>query len=92
MEEWKVQNVSVNLHLTPEAAEILREYAGDRNRGKFVSQLLVAQRQRDDLEAKAQRQVRRDQKLVEKREAMGLSIYYSKSKKKCKSSANGARR
>jgi len=72
MEEWNVPNVSVNLHLTPEAAEILRQYAGDRNRGKFVSQLLIAQRQRDDLDAKAQRQVRRDQKATEAREKFNL--------------------
>lgn len=62
MEDWKVENVSVNLHLTPEAAKILRQYAGERNRGKFVSQLLMAQRERDELEAKRQRKIRQQQK------------------------------
>jgi len=47
------ENVKVTLHLTPEAARILHQYAGDRNRGFFVSQLLVAQRRVDDLEKHA---------------------------------------
>lgn len=47
------QNVKVTLHLTPEAARILQQYAGERNRGFFVSQLLLSQRKRDDAEAQA---------------------------------------
>jgi len=45
-----MENVKVTLHLTPEAAEILSQYAGERSRGYFVSQMLVALRQSDDLE------------------------------------------
>lgn len=48
---WKKVTVPVTLHLTEEAARILYDYAGDRNRGKFISALLVAQRRSDDLEA-----------------------------------------
>ena len=66
MEEWKVQNVAVNLHLTPEAGAILNQYASQRNRGMFVSRLLIAQRERDDAAAKQERQVRRDQKASER--------------------------
>jgi hypothetical protein len=51
LENWNEENVTVNLSLTPEAARILSQYAGERSRGKFVSALLVAQRQRDDQEA-----------------------------------------
>lgn len=91
MEEWNVPKVSVNLHLTPEAAEILRQYAGDRNRGKFVSQLLIAQRQRDDLQAKEQRQVRRDQKAAEQMAKFNLGGH-PKRKPKRKGGVNGARR
>lgn len=47
MEEG-TQNVKVTLHLSPEAARILHQYAGERNRGYFVSQLLLAQRQQDE--------------------------------------------
>jgi len=45
-----MENVKVTLHLTPEAAEILSQYAGERSRGYFVSQLLMALRHADDLE------------------------------------------
>jgi hypothetical protein len=45
------ENIKVTLHLTPEAAHILHQYAGDRNRGYFVSQMLLEQRRRDDLES-----------------------------------------
>ena len=51
MENWNEPNVVVNLSLTPEAARILNQYAGERSRGKFVSALLVAQRQQDEKEA-----------------------------------------
>ena len=44
-------NVKVTLHLSPEAARILHQYAGERNRGFFVSQLLLAQREQDEKEA-----------------------------------------
>ena len=50
MENWNEPNVVVNLSLTPEAARILNQYAGERSRGKFVSALLVAQRQQDEKE------------------------------------------
>ena len=53
MNEWNVEKVKVTLHLTPEAARILHQYAGERNRGLFVSQLLHEQRKRDDLERQA---------------------------------------
>lgn len=45
-----MENVKVTLHLSPEAAEILRQYAGERNRGYWLSQVILAQRQRDDAE------------------------------------------
>lgn len=45
-----MDNVKVTLHLTPEAAAILHQYAGERGRGFFVSQLLLAVRRNDDLE------------------------------------------
>jgi len=51
METWKEETVPVTLHLTAEAARILHQYAGERSRGKFVSALLVAQRQQDEKEA-----------------------------------------
>jgi hypothetical protein len=52
MESWQpTPNVTVNLNLTPEAAVILKQYAGERNRGRFVSELLVQQRKRDEREA-----------------------------------------
>lgn len=47
-----MEKVPVTLHLTAEAAHILLQYAGERNRGFFVSQLLVEQRRRDDLESR----------------------------------------
>ena len=47
MEDWKVEKVPVTVHLTREAAAILYQYAGERNRGYFLSQMLVALRQRD---------------------------------------------
>jgi len=47
-----VENVKVTLHLSAEAAKILYDYAGDRNRGYFISQLLIAQRRADDAEGK----------------------------------------
>lgn len=50
MEDWKVEKVPVTLHLTPEAARTLLAYAGERNRGWFVSQLIMQQRRLDDLE------------------------------------------
>ena len=46
-----MDNVKVTLSLTPEAAAILYQYAGERNRGYFVSQLLKARRDRDEAEA-----------------------------------------
>ncbi len=49
--DWKNVTVPVTLHLTPEAAQILYDYAGERSRGKFISALLVAQRRQDDVEA-----------------------------------------
>lgn len=53
VQDWKVENVPVTLHLTPEAARILYDYAGERSRGKFVSALLVQQRANDEKEAVA---------------------------------------
>lgn len=50
MEDFNAPKVAVTLHLTEEAARILHDYAGERNRGRFISQLLVAQRIADDLE------------------------------------------
>ena len=50
MNQWNLPKVKVTLHLTPEAARILHQYAGERNRGLFVSQLLQEQRKRDDIE------------------------------------------
>lgn len=47
MEEAKIK---VTLHLRPAAAAILSQYAGDRHRGEFVSDLLDAQRARDEAE------------------------------------------
>jgi hypothetical protein len=52
VEDYNVEKVPVTLHLTPDAARILRQYAGERNRGRFVSDLLVQQRMRDDLESR----------------------------------------
>ncbi len=78
MEDWKVPNVSVNLHLTPDAARILSEYASQRNRGQFISQLLILQRQRDDLAAKEKRQIRRDEKASESRTALHLGGHSKK--------------
>jgi len=43
-------NVKVTVYLTPEAAQILWDYGGERGRGHFLSQLLVAQREADDRE------------------------------------------
>lgn len=48
-----MEKVPVTLHLTVEAANILLQYAGERNRGFFISQLLVEQRRRDDIEGQA---------------------------------------
>lgn len=44
------EKVKVTVHLTAEAAGILRDYASERSRGMFLSQLLVAQRVADDKE------------------------------------------
>ena len=51
MENWKVENVPVTVHLTPEAVGILRQYASERTKGRFLSELLIAQRRRDEREA-----------------------------------------
>lgn len=53
MDICKPEMVKVTLHLTEEAANILHQYAGERGRGYFVSQLLVQLRQRDDEVAQA---------------------------------------
>jgi len=45
-----VEKVKLTVHVTEEAAGILFAYAGERNRGEFLSQLLIAQRVRDDAE------------------------------------------
>jgi hypothetical protein len=45
MEDFKGAKVPVTLHLTAEAAEILNQYASERNKGRFVSALLLAQRE-----------------------------------------------
>lgn len=45
-----MEKVKLTVHVTAEAAGILFAYAGDRNRGEFLSQLLIAQRARDDAE------------------------------------------
>lgn len=44
-----MEKVKLTVHVTAEAAGILFAYAGDRNRGEFLSQLLIAQRARDEL-------------------------------------------
>lgn len=47
---YNVEKVPVTVHLTPEAAKTLLQYAGPRNRGRFLSDLIMAQRRRDELE------------------------------------------
>lgn len=44
------EKVSLTVRLTVEAAKVLRDYAGDRNQGRFLSDLIMEQRRRDDLE------------------------------------------
>jgi len=53
MEDFNARKVPVTIHLTEEAAKILYQYAGERNRGRFLSELLVQQRRRDNAEAEA---------------------------------------
>lgn len=53
MEDFNAPKVPVTMHLTEEAAKILYQYAGERNKGRFVSQLILEQRRRDDLEGEA---------------------------------------
>ena len=48
--KYNIEKVAVTVHLTPEAAATLRAYAGERNRGRFLSDLIMEQRRRDDLE------------------------------------------
>lgn len=45
------ENVSVTLHITPEAAAILRQHGGERNRGRFLSTVLVEWQHRLQLES-----------------------------------------
>lgn len=47
MEDFTSPKVPVTMHLTEEAAKILYQYAGERNKGRFVSQLILEQRRRD---------------------------------------------
>lgn len=49
-DDIKEETVKVSLSLTKEAARILYQYAGERGRGWFVSQLLLQQRKMDDEE------------------------------------------
>jgi len=51
VESWKPDNVPVTLHISREAAEILYQYAGERNRGRFVTHLLLEKKKQDELEA-----------------------------------------
>lgn len=51
MQNYNAEKVVVTLSLTAEAADVLRQYAGERNRGRFLSDLIMAQRRRDEAEA-----------------------------------------
>ena len=50
MEDFNAPKVAVTMHLTEEAAKLLYQYAGERNKGRFVSQLILEQRRRDNEE------------------------------------------
>ena len=53
MQDYNVEKVPVTVHLTAEAARTLLAYAGERNRGRFLSDLIMEQRRRDELEGQA---------------------------------------
>ena len=53
MENYNAEKVAITVHLTVEAAKTLYAYAGERNRGRFLSDLIMEQRRRDDLEGEA---------------------------------------
>lgn len=46
MEDFKLPKVTVTMRITEEAAETLSLYAGSREQGRLVSQLLAEYRQR----------------------------------------------
>ena len=50
MQNYNAEKVVVTLSLTAEAADVLRQYAGERNRGRFLSDLIMEQRRRDEEE------------------------------------------
>ena len=50
MEDFNAPKVAVTMHLTEEAAKLLYQYAGERNKGRFVTQLILEQRRRDNEE------------------------------------------
>jgi hypothetical protein len=53
MKNYNAEKVAVTVHLTEEAARALYAYAGERNRGRFLSDLIMEQRRRDELEGQA---------------------------------------
>jgi hypothetical protein len=53
MQNYNANKVAVTVHLTEEAARTLLAYAGERNRGRFLSELIMEQRRRDELEGEA---------------------------------------
>lgn len=50
MENYNAEKVKVTVNLTAEAAQLLYQYAGERNRGRFLSDLIMNQRRIDDAE------------------------------------------
>lgn len=65
MKDYNVEKVPVTVHLTPEAARALYAYAGERNRGRFLSDLIMEQRRRDEMEGEAIAAEIASKKLVE---------------------------
>ena len=50
LQDYTSERVKVTVNLTPEAARTLLAYAGERNRGRFLSDLIMEQRRRDEEE------------------------------------------